>query len=269
MKKQGFTLAEIVTVIGIISVILTILVPVLGGARKRARSVLCKSKIKQIGVAFDLYYTGNDCLPYAYVLSDSVPESVYKANDSSVDWGGARWYYYLDLMPDRFAPDKSILQCPSKNYTESQFKYNIQWGNYGVNWSVFKSPQLSLPLQYYEFEGKPTSLTSLKKPGETLLLVDSGYSWIAWFHTIASTDPSVITTQYEPINQIYLPGASVNSQKTLWPAQEADALYGRHPNKTVNCLFADGHIQNKKADDLVVQPLDHSQFRNRTPLWIP
>lgn len=269
MRKLGFTLVEIVTVIGITSVILTILFPVLGGARKRARSVLCQSHIRQIGIAFDLYSTNNDCLPYAYVLADSVSELVYIDRDASVDWPGARWYHYLGLIPDIFSLENSILHCPSKNYTELQFKYNIQWGNYGMNWSVGKSPRLMLPTAYQEFEGSPTKLTSLKRPGETLLLADSGYAWIAWFHTLASTHPRVITTQYEHINQIYLPGASVNSQKTLWPIQEEDALGGRHPNKTVNCLFADGHIDNIKADDLVVQPLDHGQFVNRTPLWQP
>ncbi|MCF7974156.1 MAG: type II secretion system GspH family protein [Phycisphaerae bacterium] len=269
MRKSGFTLVEIVAVIGIVSVILTILVPVLGGARRRARSVLCRSNIRQIGIAFDLYSANNDCLPYAYVMYDSVLESVYIANDASVDWPGVRWYHYLDVMPDRFVPQNSVLQCPSKNYTELQFKYNIQWGNYGMNWSVGKSPRLTLPTACREFEGSPTKLTSLDRPSDTLLLADSGYAWIAWFHTLASTHPSVIMTNHELLNQIYLPGASVNRQKTLWPAQEEDALYGRHPNRTVNCLFADGHIENKKADDLVVQPLDHGQFTNRSPLWQP
>ncbi|NQV32813.1 MAG: type II secretion system protein [Phycisphaeraceae bacterium] len=266
MRKHGFSLTEIIVVISVIALIFAIVSPVLASSRRRARTILCQSNMRQIGIAFDVYHEINGCLPYSNDISHISAET---ANDASVDWPGARWYYYLDLMPDRYATHESILQCPSKKYSGTKFRYNIQWGNYGVNWSVCKAPRPSLPTLYQEFEGRPTKLTSLKKPGETLLLVDSGYSWIAWFHTIPSDHPSAMTTQYETINQVYLPGASVNRHKTLWPVQEEDALNGRHPGKTVNCLFTDGHIENKKADDLVVQPLDHGQFQKRTPLWKP
>ena len=186
-----------------------------------------------------------------------------------MDWPGLCWFYYLDLAPDTSGSKKTILQCPSKKYDEPAFKYNILWGNYGVNWSVCKSPIDSLPGEYREFEGKPTKLTSLRKPGQTLLLADSGYAWISWFHTLPNTHPDAITTQHDTMNQVYLPGASVNEHRTLWPVQEEDALTGRHPGKTVNCLFTDGHIENRRADDLVVRPLDHGQFENLSPLWKP
>ncbi len=266
MRKAGFTLVEIIVVSSIIALVLSFVFPVLLSARKRARTVKCLSNTRNIGVAFNLYHQDNDCLPYAYVLNDSFPESVNKANDASVDWPGARWYYYLDLMPDRYAANKGILQCPSKNYSEPKYKYNVQWGNYGVNWSVCKSPRSSLGKPYKEFEGKPTKLTSLKNPAKTLLLVDSGYSWIAWFHTI---HPNSTMTNDKTIDQIYLPGASVNWDKTVWQTHEEDARQGRHPGKTVNCLFTDGHTENSKAEKLLVRPLNHGQFGNRTPLWKP
>jgi prepilin-type processing-associated H-X9-DG protein/prepilin-type N-terminal cleavage/methylation domain-containing protein len=276
MRKAGLTLVEIMVVISVIALILSFLFPVLFSARERAKTVKCQSNIRQIGITFDLYHENNDCLPYAYVLSDAFPESVNKANDATVDWPGARWYYYLGLMPERYAPYKSILHCPSKSLNEPKFKYNIQWGNYGVNWSVCKSPRSSLPLGYQEFEGRPTNRSSLQKPGETLLLADSGYAWIAWFHTLPKKHLSVITTQYITMNQNYLPGASVNfdpqeeeEENPLSPAQKEDAIQGRHPGKTVNGLFTDGHVENKKANDLMVQPLDHGQFRKLTPLWRP
>jgi prepilin-type N-terminal cleavage/methylation domain-containing protein/prepilin-type processing-associated H-X9-DG protein len=270
MKKAGFTLVEIIVVISIIAVMLTIASPMLSSSRKRARTVLCQSNMRQIGIAFDLYHENNGCLPYANDVGHiSARISGDWTGNDCIDWPGVRWYYYLDLVPESYAARKSILRCPSKSYTGRKYKYNIQWGNYGVNWSVFKVPRHSLPTVYNEVQGKPTKLTSLRKPADTLLLVDSGYSWIAWFHTIASNHPGAITSEYELLNQIYLPGASVNHEKTLWPVQEEDALRGRHPGKTVNSLFADGHTEHQKADDLVVQPLDHGQVRNRSPLWKP
>jgi len=267
MRKVGFTLVEIIVVISIVALILTIMFPVLSSTRNSAKTILCQNNIRQIGTIFSLYHADNDCLPYATNIS---PVSAQTTNDASVDLPGPRWFYYLGLMPDRYAQQKSILQCPSKKYSEPKFKHNIQWGNYGVNWSVCKSPRFSLATRYREFEGKQTKLTSLRNPSKTLLLVDSGYSWIAWFHTIADDHPTrAILTGNKTIDQIYLPGASVNWSNTLWLDHEEDARLGRHPGKTVNCLFTDGHSENRKADDLVVQPLNHGQFVNRSPLWKP
>jgi len=269
MKKVGFTLIETILVVSVIALILAIAIPALSAARKRTKTALCQSNIRQIGLAFELYQIDHECFPYAVHMSSSAPASGDELRDATMDWPGPCWFYYLDLAPDPYASKKSILQCPSKKYDEMAFKYNVLWGNYGVNWSICKSPIDSLPGEYREFEGKPTKLTSLRKPGQTLLLADSGYAWISWFHTLPNTHPDAITTQHKTMNQVYLPGASVNEHRDPWPVQEEDALNGRHPGKTVNCLFTDGHIENRRADDLVVRPLDHGQFENLTPLWKP
>jgi prepilin-type processing-associated H-X9-DG protein len=65
-----------------------------------------------------------------------------------------------------------------------------------------------------------------------------------------------------------VPGLEINKKKDLWPGQHQDAIYGRHPSKSVNVGFADGHVSRKKADDLFVEKTE-TGYKNRIPLWLP
>ena len=64
--KRGFTLVEILTVMGIIAVLAAILFPVVATARRRALHATCLSNLSQIGKAISLYATDHDDrMPYA------------------------------------------------------------------------------------------------------------------------------------------------------------------------------------------------------------
>jgi prepilin-type N-terminal cleavage/methylation domain-containing protein/prepilin-type processing-associated H-X9-DG protein len=79
VNKKAFTLIELLVVISIIALLLSILMPSLSRVKELARKVVCKSQMRQIGMA---------SISYAAENNDAFPQSIGASNPTSGVWPG-------------------------------------------------------------------------------------------------------------------------------------------------------------------------------------
>src|SRR5690348_12255915 len=66
-SRRGFTLVELLVVVGIIAVLIGLLMPTIIGARQAAQRTVCLSNLRQIGLATNMYRRDTGRLPLFWV----------------------------------------------------------------------------------------------------------------------------------------------------------------------------------------------------------
>ena len=82
--KQRFTLIELLVVIAIIAILAAMLLPALSAARERARTSNCVNKLKQMGLACNLYADDNASILPPHDISPD--DAVSTANTNTNSW---------------------------------------------------------------------------------------------------------------------------------------------------------------------------------------
>jgi prepilin-type N-terminal cleavage/methylation domain-containing protein/prepilin-type processing-associated H-X9-DG protein len=96
VRFSGFTLVELLVVIGIIALLISILLPALSKARESANSVKCKSQIRQIIQLMMLH--ANEHKGYMPLVGqiEPVPQKPYSTESALVDPSGTHYESYQD-----------------------------------------------------------------------------------------------------------------------------------------------------------------------------
>ena len=100
MKKQNFTLTELLVVISIIAILAGLTMPALNKARASAMATACSSNLKQVGAVFVLYANDSE---------DLLPPAETKADEPWL-WGLEDKKYFRNDM--RHNTSKTVVNCP-------------------------------------------------------------------------------------------------------------------------------------------------------------
>ena len=220
-QDRAFTLIELLVVISIIALLIAILLPALGAARKSAQLAVCKSNLKQWGIAFTGYGAENKGL----LPSEGITNF---AGGAQADKEKSRWFNampsYIDVpeysdvygrFGQGYSADTSVWFCPSQ-----LARYGNEKNSNGNNF-------------HYAWNGVLDG-TSRYGPTDT--------SKVEQLRIAQIPTGSDTVIMGEPHNRV--PNIVPQSDLAPGPTSNEKLDEDRHQNDVLNFAFLDGHVQS-------------------------
>lgn len=256
-RKRGFTLVELLVVIGIIALLISILLPSLSRAREQAKSIKCASNLRTIAQAMQMYASENQGFLAWYsnnarvLESGSNPVLVYvdpclETSTTNADTGAVTWdyaaYWAVHYAAHSKLP-KETLNCPSEIVRSRTGSGDGMYSHYGLN--IFGSAPENFTRQ--QVFGYTQAETALYRQTSQFKDRDGNSRWVGKTLGKIKNGPEIIFAQDSYEHTID------GNKDTFWNFQQHalqyKAEYIRH-NKRANCVFVDGHVESLSEQDL-------------------
>jgi prepilin-type N-terminal cleavage/methylation domain-containing protein/prepilin-type processing-associated H-X9-DG protein len=238
-STKGFTLVELLVVIGIIALLISILLPALNRAREQGNRVKCASNLRQIGLAIQMYANDNKGnFPRTRFDPAGAQGSIVAGleNASVADpfaSGVANCVtssFFLVLKTQDLASE--VFVCPSSSAERAQFNFNGSNSMSGAQnvWNFNNSGNASDVISYSYIVPFPTS--AARNAGFKL-----NFTLSSDFAIAADLNPG--NSPSSGTQQDKVQGVAFNSARS----DQQKANSNNHNGDGQNVLYADGHCE--------------------------
>jgi len=269
--QRAFTLVELLVVIGIIALLIGILMPALGAARRQAQLVQCQSNLRTLGQGLRLYASSNrDSLPYGdyYDVDRAITWDIHSETAnwsirvaSALTKGGLGDNFYNSqtakgymrcpsASPERASADQFVLNYSAHprllpGYYAANAKDQFVDGNPTVKpyriGKIKRSTEVIMLMdgsQYFDAQGTPTGNSHAVAAAMDNWRFNGGFGWGNGLLDVPPANATWDNAYDKPVDNIVNGDVSSgyagpNQQNIRW-------RHGR--NDTSNFLFADGHV---------------------------